>query len=130
MTKLESWITRNIQDIDVDSLGYPVLSDNQAIEVALLLKDSDIDFMYSDVLNKVGDFSLFEDLLIDFALQPTIRNCRALAKYTKAMMIEAAKHVLDQEREFIAQEQKQYGKDYAEMARAEYLSELQEGICL
>lgn len=126
MTKLESWIIRNIQDIETDGMGYPVLSDNQAIEVAMILKDSDIDFMYSDVLNKVGDFSLFEDLLIDFVLQPTIKNRRALAKYTKAIMIEAARHVMDQEREFIAEEQKQYGKDYAEMARAEYLSELQE----
>lgn len=126
MTKLESWIIRNIQDIETDGMGYPVLSDNQAIEVAMILKDSDIDFMYSDVLNKVGDFSLFEDLLIDFVLQPTIKNRRALAKYVRAMMIQAAKHVMDNEREFIAQEQKQYGKDYAEIARAEYLSELQE----
>jgi len=125
MTKLESWITRNIQDIETDGMGYPVLSEAQSIEVAMVLKGADVDFMH-DVLHKIGDFGLFEDLLADFAIQPTIRNCRALAKYVRAMMIETANHHMDQERELIAEEQKQYGRDYFSMAQAEYLSELQE----
>ena len=125
MTKLEIWITKNIQDLETDAMGYPVLSDQQAIEIAMVLKNADVDFMY-DVLHKVGDFGLFEDLLVDFAIQPTIKNSKTLAKYVKAAMVETAKHHMDEHREFIEQELKAYAKDYAEMCRAEYLIELQE----
>jgi len=125
MTKLEIWITKNIQDLETDAMGYPVLSDQQAIEIAMVLKNADVDFMY-DVLHKVGDFGLFEDLLVDFAIQPTIKNSKTLAKYVKGAMVETAKYHMDEQREFIEQELKAYAKDYAEMCRAEYLSELQE----
>jgi hypothetical protein len=125
MTKLEIWITKNIQDIKTDAMGYPVLSDQQAIEIAMVLKNADVDFMY-DVLHKVGDFGLFEDLLVDFAIQPTIKNSKTLAKYVKGAMVETAKYHMDEQREFIEQELKAYAKDYAEMCRAEYLIELQE----
>ena len=125
MTKLKSWITRNIQDIETDSVGYPKLSESQAIEVAKVLIAADVEFMH-EVIHKVGDFGLFEDLLSDFAIQPNLKNSKDLAKYVRAMMIETVGYHMDEQREFIEREQRQYGKDYAEMARAEYLSELQE----